>query len=179
MALNNQNIHGADEMMQRIAAAKEYLKDDVKEVIGTEAVKHFKSNFITESFDGDKWAPRKTKVSLPKKVLTGQGAGDHLGDSIDFKVSGNAITIYTDKIYAEIHNEGGEIAVTPKMKGFFWAKSREAKEAGDLELAEQFKWMALSKVIKIVQRKFMGESNVLNNKITDKIKRDLTRILNQ
>jgi len=178
MALNNGNIHGADEMMLHINAAKLYLAGDVKEVIGTEAVKHFKNNFVEEGFDGTKWDARKTKVKLQKKILTGQGSGDHLSDSIDYEVNGNSIIIHTDRIYAEIHNEGGEITVTPKMKAFFWAKHHEAKEAGDSDLADQYKWMALAKVIKIKQRKFMGESNVLNNKIVDKIKRDLNRILN-
>lgn len=178
MALDNQNVHGADELIRKLNAAKQYIAQDVPEVIGTEAVKHFKSNFVNEGFDGKKWAPRKTKVRLNKKVLTGQGSGDHLSDSIDYKVKGNTITIYTDKVYGEIHNEGGTITVTPKMKRFFWAKSMEAKEGGDLDLAEQYKWMALSKKITIVQREFMGESSQLNDKIVNKITRDLTRILN-
>lgn len=178
MSLDNQNIHGADEMIRRLNEAKLYLKDDVNEVIGTEAVNHFKSNFANEGFDGNKWASRKTKTRLNKKVLTGQGGGDHLGDSIDYRVEGNTTIIYTDKAYAQIHNEGGEITVTPKMKKFFWFKSMEAKENGDADLQEQYKWMALSKTITIVKREFMGESPILNDKIIAKITRDLTRILN-
>lgn len=178
MALDNNNIHGADDMIRRLQEAKLYLKEDVGEVIGVEAVNHFKNNFQEEGFDGNKWASRKTKVHLNKKVLTGQGGGDHLGDSIDYRVEGNSTIIYTDKEYAQIHNEGGEITVTPKMKRFFWAKSMEAKENGDADLQEQYKWMALSKTIHIVKREFMGESNILNEKITAKIMRDLTRILN-
>lgn len=178
MPLDNKNIHGADALLKKLEAARHYLASDVNEVIGVEAVNHFKSNFANEGFDGNKWAARKTKLRLNKKVLTGQGGGDHLGDSIDYKVSGNTTTIYTDKIYGEIHNEGGTITVTPKMKKFFWAKSFEAKEAGEPDLQEQYKWMALSKKITIVQREFMGESQQLNEKIIAKITRDLTRILN-
>jgi len=177
MGLDNQNIHGADVLIRKLNAAKAYLQNDAPEVIGTEAVKHFKKNFVDEGFDGVKWASRKTKVKLQRKVLTGQGNGDHLGDSIDYRVEGRTIIIYTDKVYAQIHNEGGTITVTPKMKGYFWAMSKQAKEAGDTEMAEQYKAMALSKEITIIQRKFMGESPLLTNKIIDKIKRDLTRIL--
>lgn len=178
MGLDNKNIHGLDETLRRLEAAKKYIADDVNQVIGIEAVKHFKNNFMEEGFDGNKWAARKTKVKLQKRTLTGQGSGDHLGDSIDYKVDGKTTIIYSDKLYAQIHNEGGEITVTPKMKAFFWAKSKEAKDAGDTELQEQFKWMALSKVITIKQRLFMGPSNLLNEKIISKITRDLTRILN-
>jgi len=176
--LNNKNVNGADELLAKLQAAKDYLINDVPEVIGTEAVKHFKANFVNEGFDENKWAPRRTKVKLNKKILTGQGSGDHLSDSIDYKVEGNTITIYTDKLYAQIHNEGGEITVTPKMKKFFWAKSMEAKANGDPEAQEQYKWMALSKVIKIPKREFMGPSDQLNQQITDKITRDLNRITN-
>ena len=177
MGLNNENIHGADELLKKLNQAKAYLNNDVNEVIGVEAVNHFKKNFADEGFDGNKWAARKTKVKLQKKVLTGQGGGDHLGDSIDYRVDGKTTIIYTDKVYGQIHNEGGEITVTPKMKKFFWAKSIEAKEIGDTEAQEQYKWMALSKTIKIVKPEFMGQSAQLNEKIISKITRDLTRIL--
>ncbi|MGN6604548.1 MAG: phage virion morphogenesis protein [Ginsengibacter sp.] len=177
MASQNKNINGVDEVLAKLYQAQEYLKNDVKQVIGTEAVKHFKQNFVNEGFDGKKWAPRRVKVRLPKKILTGQGSGDHLSDSIDFKVSGNDVIIYSDKIYSEIQNEGGEITVTAKMKKLFWAKSIAAKEAGDLIAAEQYKWCALAKKIVIPKREFIGPSEQLNQKITDKITRDLTKIL--
>ena len=38
--------------------------------------------------------------------------------------------------YAAIHNEGGKITVTGKMKKFFWAKFKETGEVG-------WKYMAL------------------------------------
>jgi phage gpG-like protein len=177
MALDNQNIHGADALVAKLKAAKRYLQQDAPEVIGTEAVKHFKQNFVNEGFDGNKWASRKTKTKLQRKVLTGQGNGDHLGDSLDYRVEGRTIIIYTDKVYAQIHNEGGEITVTPQMRKYFWAMSMQAKDAGDTDMADQYKAMALSNQITIMQRKFMGESPLLTNKIIDKIKRDLLRIL--
>jgi phage gpG-like protein len=177
MGLDNQNIHGADALVAKLKAAKLYLQNDAPEVIGTEAVKHFKQNFVNEGFDSDKWAARKTKVKLQRKILTGQGNGDHLGDSIDYRIEGKTIIIFTDKVYAQIHNEGGTIKVTEQMKKYFWAMNYQAKAAGDTEMADQYKAMALSKQITIVQRKFMGESPLLTNKIIDKIKRDLKRIL--
>lgn len=179
MGLDNQNIHGADALVAKLKAAKLYLQQDAPEVIGDEAVKHFKQNFHErEGFDNQKWASRKTKVRLQRKILTGQTNGEHLGDSIDYRVEGRTIIIYTDKVYAQIHNEGGTITVTPQMRKYFWAMNMQAKEAGDTDMADQYKAMALSNQITIQQRKFMGESPLLTTKIIDKIKRDLTRILN-
>lgn len=179
MGLNNQNITGADEMVAKLNAAKQYIAHDVPEVIGIEAVKHFKKSFEDSGFTDKslkKWDTRKTKrmgSTNGQKTLV---KSSELMDSIDYKVQGTTIIIYSDKLYAEIHNEGGTITVTPKMKKFFWANHYAAKQAGDLDMAEQYKFMALATQITIVQRKFIGNSEVLNNKIFDKIGRDLTRI---
>jgi hypothetical protein len=50
MGLDNKNIHGADEMLKRLEEAKQYLQQDVYEVIGIEAVRHFKKAFTDEGF---------------------------------------------------------------------------------------------------------------------------------
>lgn len=178
MGLDNQNIKGADEMIRKLQAMKSYINEDVPEIIGTEAVNHFKNNFQEEGFDGDKWESRRSQrqgSTGGQKVLTYSG---ELSESIDYRIQGTTIIIFTDKPYGEIHNEGGKITVTPKMKGYFFAKSKEAKENGEIELANQYKAFALSKEIIIKQRKFMGQSPVLIGKITDRIKRDLTQIAN-
>lgn len=178
MSLNNQNIKGADEMIAKLKQAQQYILHDVPQVVGTEAVKHFKQSFQDEGFTDTnlvKWATRKTKSNNSKKTLM---KSNELVDSIDFRIQGTTIIIYSDKLYAQIHNEGGKIAVTPKMKKFFWAMSIQAKNAGDIDQANQYKYMALAKEITIVQRKFIGNSVVMNEKIVAKINRDLTRILN-
>lgn len=148
MPLDNQNVHGADELLRKLNEAKEYLANDVPEIIGIEAVKHFKNNFVEEGFDGNKWASRKKKTKLEKKILTGQGGGDHLSDSIDYKTEGNTITIQTDKVYAAIHNEG--------LDGKAWGKHP----------------------FKMPKREFIGPSEKLNEKLVTEITRDLNKILN-
>ena len=181
MSLNNENIKGADELLKKLQEAKEYIQNDVPLVIGTEAVNHFKASFQNEGFTDaslQKWAARKSKRpggTNSQKILTKSG---ELGDSPDYRVEGNTVIIYSDKVYAQIHNEGGEIPVTPQMKKMFWAKHYEAKEAGDTDAAEQYKCMALAKKIVMPKREFIGNSQVLNEKIENKITKDLTRILN-
>ncbi len=177
MGLDNQNIKGADEMVRKLLEAKRYIKEDVPEIIGIEATKHFKKNFFDEGFDGKKWDSRKSKRlggTNGQKVLSLSG---ELAESITYRIDGSTIIIYTDKKYAEIHNKGGKITVTDKMRRFFWFKNKEAKEAGADDVAEMYKAMALSKEITIKQRKFMGESKELITIISNRIQKDLKRIL--
>ena len=91
----------------------------------------------------------------------------------------DSITFYTDLPYAAIHNDGGEIVVTRRMKGYFWHKYMTA--AGALQFArrkdgtmrrdkntlhindeaEFYKCMALKKegsTVKIPRRRFLGTS---------------------
>lgn len=177
--LDNENIHGLDDLNRKLDAAMHYFAVDVPVVIGVEAVKHFKKNFETEGVpDVDKWASRKTLRAggtNSQKVLSKSG---ELSESIDYKLEGDTVIIYSDKPYAQIHNEGGEITVTPQMRKYFWAMYYTAREGKETQLMEQWKAMALAKKIKVEKRQFIGESPVLIQNITDKIVRDLTKILN-
>lgn len=181
MAENNKNIHGVDEMIEKLTALKEYLQDDVYTVIGVEAQKHFRQNFEEEGFvdkSVEKWASRKTKrtgSTNGQKVMT---KSSDLAESIDYEVRKPDVIIKTDKEYAQIHNEGGEITVTPKMRRYFWALHKQFKEAGDEDMADQYKGMALAKKLTMPQRKFIGESQTMNDNIIAKILRDLNRIVN-
>ncbi|MCX6210113.1 MAG: phage virion morphogenesis protein [Bacteroidetes bacterium] len=180
MSLNNQNITGADELVAKLRAAQEYVQKDVPEIIGIEAVKHFKKSFNDGGFTDTslkKWTPRKTKRTGSTNGQKTLVKSSELMDSIDYRVQGNLVIIYSDKLYAQIHNEGGTVTITPQMKKFFWAKNYEAEKAGDFDLAEEYKFMALAKEIKIEQRMFIGNSEVMNTKILEKVNRDLTRIL--
>lgn len=175
--LDNEHIHGLDDMLAKLAALKDYLQNDVGEVVGTEAVNHFKQNFENESFSGgQKWAPRKTKregSTNGQKVLT---KSSELTESIDYEADGPRVIIKTDKAYAQIHNEGGTITVTPRMKKYFWAKHKEAKDNGQTDLADQYKGMALAKQLTMPKRQFIGESPALIEAITAAITYDLNRI---
>lgn len=50
----------------------------------------------------------------------------NLYGSIYYHPTDYSVTVGTSVPYAEIHNEGGDIKVTARMKRFFWAKYREA-----------------------------------------------------
>lgn len=181
--MDNEHIKGLDDLVRRLTEAEKYFRESVPVIIGVEAVNHFKESFQNEGFtDGSlvKWASRKSKRlagTNSQKVLSVSG---ELGDSIDYRIEGNTVAIYSDKPYAQVHNEGGIIAVTDKMRAFFWAQYYKALDiTGDKEneLVKQFKAMALAKTITIKQRLFMGDSQEMTERISNKIIRDLLYIL--
>ena len=105
----------------------------------------------------------------------------------------NSITFFTTLPYAAIHNDGGEIRVTKKMKRFFWAKYYETsgafgrKNNGErrndkrtVQLsteAEFWKYMALmkeGKSIKIPRRRFLGVSPEVEKAVRDIVEENIT-----
>lgn len=80
----------------------------------------------------------KLEASHTKIKFTDQGKhnnnrgllnpGGKMYRAIKYTVSENTVSVGVDLKtipYAEIHNEGGKIPITPKMRGFFLAKFRE------------------------------------------------------
>lgn len=95
--------------------------------------------------------------------------------SVRSRTTDDSITFYTDLPYAAIHNDGGEIVVTEKMKRFFWYKYYEAtgsfgrKKNGERRNdkrtrqlsteADFWRFMALKRAgttIRIPRRRFLG-----------------------
>lgn len=92
---------------------RETLKD-----IRTEALEEFDRNFEREAFFNEKWARRKYHDDESRGLLVQTG---NLRRSITGRVTDrNSVVIETTQPYARIHNEGGTITVTRKMKGYFW-----------------------------------------------------------
>ena len=99
---------------------KKILKD-----IQVDLKDEFDQNFERQAFFTKKWQRRKNPVRDEKRaILTDTG---HLRGSIKSRITGDGIVFYSDAPYARIHNEGGEIVVTEKMKRFFRAKFYEVQ----------------------------------------------------
>jgi phage gpG-like protein len=101
---------------------KQYIDLTISD-IRVEASEMFDKNFQREAFFNEKWARRKFNDDDTRNILTKNGT---LRTSILSKVEGNKIVFETTVPYAAIHNEGGTIVVTHKMKMFFRAKCYEA-----------------------------------------------------
>jgi len=167
--------------------------------VGNIAVLFFKDNirerqgFLDTSIEG--WKASKSGV-LKKaggKMLIEKG---NLLSGITQSVSGTKVMVYVIGVaakYAEIHNTGGTITVTPKMRKFFWAKYYEfnkkivLKKDGKTHtkasiainaVAEYYKNLALAKKLVIPKRKFIGNSTTLDNDIKKYIEDNLQTIFN-
>jgi len=157
-----------------------------------EAQKFFKDSFVkggvTDS-SFQRWAERNSPMG-GKKVLYGQG---NLMNSIrPAERSKSRVVIKSDTAYSDLHNNGGTITVTEKMKKFWWAryyelsgkvkKTKSGRVSGakaNLKVsakAEFCKRMALMKVgtkIKMPKRQYMGQSATLMRQFDTWLKNEI------
>ena len=144
--------------------------DDIR----IELLDEFDRNFERKAFFTQAWKRRKGPHRDDKPLLLDTG---NLRRSIRAEKTPNSIVFTSNAPYAAIHNHGGEITVTRKMKAYFWHKYKEAQggfgytkkgtmrnDAKNRALtseAQFYKAMALQKVgknIRIPQRQFIGNS---------------------
>lgn len=119
----------------------------------------FDRNFERKAFFDEPWPGEK----IPNRKGSLMARKNHLRRSINSRVSGMNIIFESHAVYANIHNNGGKIRVSGKMKKFFWAmyyKNGGGQKKGKTNrTAEMWKAMALKPVgsiIEIPQRQFIG-----------------------
>lgn len=158
--------------------------------IAVELRDEFDKNFERQAFFSEAWQRRVSPMRPGGHILVDSGT---LRRSIQSRTTDNSITFFSTLPYAAIHNEGGEIRVTNRMKAFFWHKYYEAtgsfgrKKNGErrndkrtVQLsteAEFWKWMALKKegsTIKIPKRQFIGASPEVEKVVREIIEENLT-----
>lgn len=174
----------------------EKLIDKTLRDVKVELTEEFDRNFERQAFFTEKWQ-RRQRGGDGRAILTKSGA---LRKSIHSRISdgGKEIVFFTDLPYASIHNEGGVIKVTPRMKRFFWAKFIETRQSfgrrknGSLSRdkrnailsaeASYWKAMALKKVdseIRIPRRQFLGYSPEVERAVREIIEENLGQYFNQ
>ena len=147
----------------------------------------FDRNFERKAFFNTAWKPA-TKNSIGSLMMrTGALRKSIFGENTPIaEISGTSIKWSSSLPYADIHNSGGTITVTPKMKGFFWyryklatgsmqttkkGKQRSNKFNRALSAeAEFWKAMALKAVgsqIIIPKRQFIGDHTLANKAIEE------------
>lgn len=151
----------------------------------------FDKNFERKAFFDQKWRQSRffhRKGSL--MIRTGK-----LRRSIQSKITKNGIRFTSAMPYADIHNNGGEITVTEKMKRFFWAmyyksagaikttKTGKISQSGRNEKlrAEALGWkaLALKKIgskIKIEPRQFIGHHPQIDTAIREIVNKNLKEL---
>ena len=126
----------------------------------------FDRNFQRKAFFDKSWPPRKMNGKGSLLMVTGK-----LRRSIRSRVDADSVVWETSERYAAIHNYGGSITVTAKMKKFFWYKYKVTKD-------DAWKWMALMKtgsVITIPQRQFLGDHPEVRKRAEAVVSRNLQR----
>lgn len=162
--------------------------------IDVELKDEFDKNFERQAFFSEAWQRRKSPIRPGRAILVDTGG---LRSSIKSEIRENSIVFRSEHPAAAIHNEGGEIKVTGKMKKFFWHKYYEAsgsfgrrkdgtlskdKRTVQLSTEAQFwKFMALMKVgstIKIPKRQFIGAAPEVEKTVREIIEENLSEYFN-
>lgn len=170
--------------------------------VGNEAINMFKDNFTDGGFFGRSWEqPIRRKLSF--NGAKGQygpllSGSSHLMRSFDKDTNTPGKVIIKNPVeYAVIHNEGGTITVTAKMKRYFMARFLETKGNMGLtkvrrKLSKNQRNQALSRearfylamahkkegsTIRMPKRQFMGNHPVLAKKINDIIYNELKKFI--
>ena len=168
---------------------KKVLRD-----IQVELTEEFDRNFEREAFFSEAWERRKSPTRPNGHILVDSGT---LRRSIRSEIRESSIVFKSDLPYAAVHNEGGEIKVTERMKRFFWYKYYSTtgrfgrRKDGSLRRdkrnnrltteAEFWKCMAMMKVgasIRIPRRRFLGNSPEVEQAVREIIEENITEFFN-
>lgn len=173
-------------LLQKQKEIEQAMRRTMPVKVGRIAKDHFQDNFRQGGFQ-DNGTQAWQRKKRPDKYGPLMSSRQNLYGSIYYRPDDYRVTVGTEVPYAAIHNEGGDIIVTARMKRFFWAKYRETnggswKRNAKNEEAEFWKTLALKRVgsvIHIPQRKFIGESLELTDKINNTIEKEINKILKQ
>lgn len=171
----------------------EFHQNIIKDV-KTELMDEFDRNFERKAFFDKRW---DNNILINRRGSM-MARTNNLRRGYRAKIEGEKIAFSNSLPYASIHNEGGEIKVTTKMKKYFWAmyyqaagsitysiKTKEmAKTKRNEKLsieANQFKALALmpiGKKIKIPERRVIGDHPKVKEIITNVVGSHLPELNN-
>jgi len=174
-----QDAHDLENILaQMVENVQKEIQINLPRKVGIIAKNQFTENFRKGGFldvGYHMWpkAKRQQGTGTDARYTPLTSRRDHLMRSITAEPRPGEVTIKTEVEYANIHNSGGNTnpTVTPKMRKFAWAKFYSLSNHGKKPTPEAEKWkgLALTKKLKlfirIPQRKFIGDSKELSEKI--------------
>ena len=98
---------------------KRFISNTMRD-LKVEGRDEFNRNFERQAFFTEAWARRRYDPDPSRSLLIKSG---RLRQSIKSRIEGNTIIYESTEPYAAIHNEGGRIKVTRRMKGYFWSST--------------------------------------------------------
>ena len=147
------NVTG--ELEQKV---KRFIRLTLKD-ISVELKDEFDRNFEREAFFNERWARRKYNDDETRGLLTRTGT---LRRSLKAETTEQSVIFSSSVPYAAIHNEGGTITVTRKMKGYFWYMYRlltdnyKRKPTTEAEFCKRMALKQVGSKIVIPKRQFIG-----------------------
>ncbi len=176
------------ELTARLRQAIRRTLTDVR----VEMAEEFDRNFTRQAFFTEGWARKAHNNGKPTLMDTGT-----LRRSISAQQTDNSVVFFSTEKYALIHNNGGEIKVTDRMKKYFWYRYMQvagkmtrtkagtfSRSKKNLQLgadAEFFKAMALKRVgskIIIPRRQFIGMHPQVRQAVQEIIEHNFNQYFN-
>lgn len=169
--------HDNTDIFDRQIRELEKAEDRIARTIAVTALNFFEESFDNQGFTDRVLSPWEKRAEPSprntRKLLVDSGA---LSRSLTIrKQTWPEVIVASEGVdYARIHNEGGtlKILITESMRRYFWAMYYETGH-------NAYKYMAITKEtyfrIEIPQRKFMGHSETLNNRIHKEVREEIRK----
>ena len=160
--------------------------------IKVELLSEFDRNFERQAFFNQAWKKRSTPSAATRAILINTGA---LRQSLKANITQNGVVFSSVLPYAAIHNNGGTIRVTKRMKAYFFHRFKETVGAMSMTkkgafamnkknrtltpLALFYRSMALKKEgsqITIPPRRFLGNHQTVEQKVKNIITTNIKNI---
>jgi len=142
--------------------------NQITEEIAVKLAGVFDRNFENKAFFTEPWPATKWN-NHRGSMLNRTGA---LRRSINVKTRNGEIIFTSPLPYANIHNQGGELKLTPRMKRFFWAMYKKHAGKGKSKTTNReaaiWKSLALMKTgqtITIPKRQFIGHHPQVDDEV--------------
>lgn len=155
---------------EQIIAALQQQLQRLPTLVANLGVNFVKDNFDTESWEGRKWAPRKTGAprNAGRKLLRDRGT---LYRAIRKTVNANRIRVFIAApadVYGAAHNTGGIMYVRPHKRRV--PTGRRSDRAGAYAQVK-------AQTRKLPKRQFIGQSRFLNQKADALVQQQLWKII--
>lgn len=179
-------------------AVNNLISNIMPTIAGNIAIKHFKKNFDKGGFVNNglkRWKPSKRigrSESAEDNYRTLLSGRTHLYDNVNYTPGVGRVTIFNSVPYASIHNKGGTIPITTKMRKFGWAKyfeeagitrgmsGEEKKKKREAATDNATRWLGLALTKKsnltIAQRQFIGPSKELSEQLRARLDKELEKL---
>ena len=145
--------------------------------ISVELTDEFDQNFERKAFFTDSWRPTKMQQRNGSLLLRTGALRQSIGKPT-LNSLGKSIKWSSSLPYADIHNQGGEITVTQKMKKYFWyryiqmvGKSKSQIISDEALSIRNLACMRVGSKIKIPKRQFIGDHPVVKSRV-DQVTRE-------